>query len=60
MDFLEMYNLGRVVTFKGKDYFIIKILNQDYALAIKVKDALPSPVYEIGIDMSEGELKGKE
>ena len=60
MDFLEMYNLGRIVTFKGEDYFIIKIINQDYALAIKVKDVLPAPVYEIGIDISEGKLKGKE
>lgn len=60
MDFLDMYNLGRVVTFKGEDYFILKILGGDHALARKTKDALPAPVYEIKIEVDEGKSEGKE
>jgi len=59
MDFLEIYNLGRVVTFKGEDYFILKILGGGHALARKTKDILPAPVYEIKIEVDEGKLKGK-
>jgi len=60
MDFLaDMYNLGRVVTFKGEDYFILKILGGDHALARKTKDVLPAPVYEIKIEVDEGKSEGK-
>jgi len=59
INFLDMYNLGKVVTFKGEDYFILKILGGNHALARKTKDALPAPVYEIKIEVDEGKLKGK-
>lgn len=57
MDFLDMYNLGRVVTFKGEDYFILKILGGDHVLARKTKDILPALVYEIKIGMDDDKLK---